>query len=264
MRRCVLGLILPLFLGCAGKNTVAGQDKTKAEQLESSLPSWCQRTCTRLADCVSNTDCDCSGDVCDCTSVDDSCPSDCEKAFAGFTTNEGCAAVGQRYMGCIDHATCADLDSSRACLPTDDEQDQCPNRDDSETIDDVPPAAGGSVDDGGSSTGGTTGGGTGSNPGNSGTAGSTNIPAGPLVTCGSGSGGGMAGGGPATSGVICDESRQNCSDGHNYSWICSRNGQGETACSCLVDSSVTGAFSPGQTCPDTAAVNTGCHWNLSY
>jgi hypothetical protein len=264
MRRYVLGLLLPLFLGCAGKNTVAGEDKTKAEQLASSLPSWCASTCARLADCASGSSCDCSGDVCDCNSVNDSCPAECQKAFAGFTSSgEECATIGQRYKSCVDHATCATLEASRGCLPTEAEQDMCPRPDDSDTVDSPPSSSGGPV--GGPiatppSSGGTSGS---SDPGTPGTAGTTYVPNGDLVSCQSGSGGGMAPGGPATSGIICEESRQDCTDGHNYGWICSRNSQGQEACSCLFDSSVTGGFAPGPTCPDTTTVNAGCHWNLS-
>ena len=68
---CRLWLFLPLFLGCAGKNVVAGEEKTKAEQLESALPSWCQSTCARLRACPESTGCDCDGDVCQCSGVDD-------------------------------------------------------------------------------------------------------------------------------------------------------------------------------------------------
>ena len=50
MRSSVLGLLLPLLLGCSGQNVVAGDEKTKAEQLEASVPSWCESTCSRLLD----------------------------------------------------------------------------------------------------------------------------------------------------------------------------------------------------------------------
>jgi hypothetical protein len=268
MRRCVFGLLLPLFLGCAGKNTVAGEDKTKAEQLESSLPSWCKSTCTRLEACGTNSECDCSGDVCSCGSVGPDCTSDCEKAFSGFIkAGEDCAAVGQRFMSCIDHATCDDLNSSKGCQPTDAERAECPGPDDSDSGGSQPPSAG--TGDGPSQPGGT-GGSTGSS--SNGSAGAAAAPSGgppvtgPLVSCGSGSGGGMAptpDGTSPPSGIICEETRQDCTDGHAYSWFCSRSAQGDTACSCLLDSNVTGAFALGATCPDMAAVNANCHWNLS-
>jgi hypothetical protein len=264
MRRCVFGLLLPLVLGCAGKNTVAGEDQTKAEQLASGLPSWCTSTCARLADCASGNSCDCSGDLCDCSTADTSCPTECQKAFAGFTSGgDACAEVGQRYKSCVDHATCDTLEAVKGCLPTKAEQTMCPGPDDSDTVDN-PPVSGGSVGgpiDTPPSSGGTSS--AGNSSGDPATAGTTSTPSGALVSCRSGSGGGMAAGGPETSGIICEESRQDCTDGHNYGWICSRNSQGQEACSCLFDSSVTGGFAPGPSCPDTTTVNAGCHWNLS-
>src|SRR3954465_7714419 len=82
MRFAVLGLLLPVVLGCAGKNVVAGDEKTKSQQLEAAVPSWCETTCTRLQACPARP-CECTGDLCDCPAeVGSDCPAQCLKAMA--------------------------------------------------------------------------------------------------------------------------------------------------------------------------------------
>ena len=68
---------------------------------------------------------------------------------------------------------------------------------------------------------------------------------------------------PSGSSVTCEEGRDTCSDGHDYSWICVVSSQGEAACSCLLDEQVVGAFDPGVGCPALTEVNAGCGWNLT-
>lgn len=256
MRRSLYGfcLFLPLFLGCSGQNVVAGEEKTKAEQLESALPSWCQSTCTRLRACPAEPcQCDAAGDVCNCVGIDSGCEEQCQKSFDPYIdAGEACAAVGQRFKSCIDDLTCSDLGGDHnPCEITAAERTACPSKGDSET----PPTG---VDDNsvGPSTGGTSG-----------------VYSGPIATAGTAAGPnpvscegsyGSGGGAPVIGGsqVTCEEGRGACSDGHDYSWICARDSQGQRACSCLVDAHAKAGFEPVTDCPDLAAVNAGCGWAL--
>jgi hypothetical protein len=242
-----LGLLLPLFWGCSGTHVVAGEEKTRAEQLESSLTSWCESTCKRLRACPAPDDCDCSGDVCNCVGVDEGCEEQCPAAFERYTgAGEECAAAGQRIQRCIDDITCNQLNGQDPCKPTAAEKDACPEPDDSDT----PPSGG--PNGGGDTATGSTGGSTGTSP----TVGN------PLVHCTDsyGSGGGAPEAGGAH--VSCEEGRSGCSDGHEYSWICSVDSQGQRACSCLVDGVASNGFQPAAECPDLTAVNAGCGWYL--
>jgi len=79
-----------------------------------------------------------------------------------------------------------------------------------------------------------------------------------------GTAGASSGGPPPASAVVCEEGLGGCSDGHEYSWLCAKGSQGETACSCLIDSQVTGGFDPGgPSCPTQLQVNAGCKWNIT-
>lgn len=265
MSRYSCGLLVALTIGgCAGKNTVAGQDKTKAEQLEESLPSWCQSICQRIDTCAEAVPaCDCQGDACDCSGggggTRASCPSECEQEMARYT-NDTCAVVGENLKRCIDTMTCEDFNGSRKCEVSNADKKRCPGVDDSSET--PPSAAGGGapasggtgpVPDPGTGAAGNTGGVVG------GAAGGT------LVSCSSSYGtGGGAGMEPASSAVICEEGRDDCNDGHEYSWICARGSEGQLGCSCFVDSEVTGGFDPQSAdCPSPATVNAGCHWNIA-
>lgn len=262
-----LSLFLPLFLGCAGKNVVAGEEKTKAEQLESALPSWCESTCTRFLACPEPNGCDCSGDVCECAGVDAGCAEQCPKAFARYTdAGEACAVIGQRVMDCFDGVTCSELNGKDPCPTTAAERALCPDSNDG--ISDNPPSGSDGDAVGPAVTGGTSasaGGatftaGTASAGGYYGSAGSA-AGANPVSCEGSY---GAGGGAPASGGsqVTCEEGRAGCSDGHEYSWICVRDSQGQRACSCLVDAHATAGFEPVMDCPDLSAVNAGCGWAL--
>lgn len=241
-----LGLLLPLFLGCSGAHVVAGEEKTKAEQLESALPSWCPSTCERLRACPAPASCDCDGDVCDCVGIDDGCEEQCTALLGRYTgAGEDCAAVGQRIQRCIDGISCSELNGQDPCEATAAEREACPEADETDT----------------SSSGGPNGGGdTGSGP----SAGGGVAPTvdNPLVSCDGayGSGGGAPVGGGSH--ITCEEGRGGCSDGHEYSWICSVDSQGQRACSCLVDGIASNGFQPLADCPDLSAVNAGCGWYL--
>jgi hypothetical protein len=274
MRRCWirLSLFLPLFLGCAGKNIVAGEEKTKAEQLESTLPSWCHDTCERFLACPP-VPCLCEGDVCNCAGIDSGCEKQCPKAFEPYLdAGEGCAAVGQRVQDCFDAIGCSDLGGSDPCPVTDAERALCLHLDDDS--DNLPsgsngPSAGPTVTAGTASIAGTassiSSGGTSSTGGTStaGASGTGGASAGmnPVSCQGSyGTGGGAYAAG--NSQVTCEEGRMGCSDGHEYSWICTRGSQGQRACSCLIDEHTTAGFEPVMDCPDVSAVNAGCGWAL--
>jgi hypothetical protein len=266
-----LSLFLPLFLGCAGKNVVAGEEKTKAEQLESALPSWCQATCARLRACESTTPCQCADDVCNCVGVDENCETQCQSYLAPFIgAGELCANIGERMERCVDGLTCGDLGGQDPCRPTPAEKTACPDPNDP---DDSPPSGGDGDLPEPVATGGTS-----STAGPS-VAGGTTFTAGTASTGGYyGTGGtfagvnpvscegsyGAGGGAPASGGsqVTCEEGRTGCTDGHDYSWICVQDSQGQRACSCLIDAHVTAGFEPVVGCPDLSAVNAGCGWSL--
>ena len=265
MRLGLLSVLLPLVFGCAGKNTVAGEDKTKSEQLGASVPSWCETTCKRLKACPA-VPCDCSqGDVCNCPpSISDSCQQDCAKAMTQFTLDgDACAAVGERFRSCVDAVGCSELTQGQDCQPSAADQAACPNG--SSSGDSSPPDTATGASSGGSSSDT-----SGSNGSPYPTAGSGigGAPAtGPLVSCQSGYGTAGAAGtsaGPPSSAVVCEEGVADCSDNHQYGWLCAVGSEGQTACSCLVDLHTVGGFDPGgTTCPTPAQVNAGCGWNIA-
>jgi hypothetical protein len=273
MRRYVFGLLLPLFLGCAGKNTVAGEEKTKAEQLEAAVPSWCASTCQRLIDCTDGDVCDCSASTesCDCVSYGATCPRECEAEMERWTRGgDVCAAIGERFKDCIDAASCDTVGHGADCKISEAEAQACPDPNAPTVTDPTGPNEGyaGSATGygGGPSTGGPYPiGGTTSYAGSATYGGTSAIggnSAGP-VKCllGYGSGGGQPSD-TSSAAVICEEGRGDCSDGHDYSWICVQDSQGQRACSCLVDSGVTGGFTPTASCPELAQVNAGCGWSI--
>lgn len=285
MRRHVWTLMVPMFLGCSGANVVSGTDQTDAEKLASDLPSWCEETCNRIIACDNGAgeSCSCDGDICECsTPTMAECQQDCEEALSDFSkTTEACADVGRRYVACIDTLGCDELHSEPPCLPPRTELEACEVDDD----DDPPQAgtggtsgdsdggsSGGTVSSAGTSTGGYSGGdvgGTGSggyagtNVGGTGVAGTG--PVGPVVTCDVGSGSGAAGSANMGGGayVTCEETRQECSDGHAYGWICVDDANGHNWCSCFLDNNPVGALPSMGLCPSVPEVNAACGWNLS-
>jgi hypothetical protein len=249
MRAGFWSLVGVWLLGCSGQNVVGGEEKTKAEQLEASLPAWCQSICTELAACPE--DCNCSDDVCYCTGVDEGCAEECQKGFSRYTKTDGCAAVIERVQQCFDANGCDIQTTPGLCGPTDEDRAACPAI--GEDIDEPPQA----IEDPTSPATGTAGSSSMPTPGNSG---GPNYPGVPVTCQGAyGAGGGMPSAGSA---VTCEEGRDGCSDGHGYSWICAVGSQGQTACSCLLDEQVVGAFDPGAGCPSLTQVNAGCGWNL--
>jgi hypothetical protein len=248
MRRSLfgLGLLLPLFLGCSAENVVAGQEKSKAEQLESSLPSWCHDTCERFLACPQDAACYCDvGEACDsCIAVDDGCEAQCAATFVRYIdAGESCAIIGERIKTCIEGVACEDLGGKDPCSASEAEMRACPDPHELDE-DDVSPTVANPISN--------SGGGPGSNAG-----------ANPVSCLGSsGAGGGMPQNGGAQ--VTCEEERGGCSDGHVYSWICSQDSQGQRACACLVDSQAKSSFVPNSSdCPLLAQVNAGCGWALS-
>jgi len=249
MRRCLfgLGLLWPLFLGCSGENVVAGQEKTKAEQLESALATWCPSTCERLRACPASAGCECSvGDDCgSCVGIDEGCERQCAAAFEPYTNaGERCAAVGQRIKTCIDGLTCENLGGEDPCRASNAEMAACPDPND---VDDNPPMIGDNPTAGTGGTGAIAAGGA--NP----------------VSCSDSTA--SAGASPQTNGpkVTCEEGRAGCSNGHIYSWICSQDSQGQRACACLVDSLASASFVPASSeCPTLVEVNAGCAWVLTH
>jgi len=262
MSRYLFGLLVGLTIGgCAGKNTVAGQDKTKAEQLEESLPTWCQSTCQRIDACERVAACDCQGDSCGCSSGGKKdCPAECERELGRFA-NDACAVTGEDFKRCIDTMTCDDFNGNGKCEVTAEEKRRCPEPDEPDDNDTPPSSGGGPVVSGGGGTGPVP------DPG-VGAAGSTGgAVGGAVVKCGSGHGTAGAGssGEPQSSAVICEEGRGDCNDGHEYSWICARGSEGQLGCTCFVDSEVTGGFDPqSSSCPTQATVNAGCNWSIAF
>jgi hypothetical protein len=256
-----------LCLGCAGKNTVAGADKPKAEQLEEAVPSWCERICERMNACASGGACDCSGDVCTCNGGGD-CVSDCHHEMQRYTGGDDeCATVGQRFSSCLDGLTCEQLDHGKQlCRLSEAEDRHCPYHYDDPPVGDDGPSSGtggatgsaGSAASGGVPSG-SAGTGSGGASGGAGNGGVTS------VSCDEGYGVGAAGSSPggSPSSLTCEEGRESCSDAHDYSWVCVQGSQGQLGCTCFVDSQVTGGFDPATaTCPSLATVNAGCGWNI--
>jgi hypothetical protein len=261
MRSLVWSLVLPLLAGCSGTNVVAGEEQPTGASLQASLPTFCQTTCDRLRQCPASADCASSGD---CASVDDSCEPGCSDYFAPYVNaGDACAAVGQRLKNCIGRLGCADLGGSDPCEVTAAESAECPDANGSPQTTGEAGPNGGSVYVGMGYAGSAAVGGS-APMGDGGAGGSAAVPvnANPVTCMGAyGAGGGMSDLGVAV--VLCDEGRDGCSDGHTYSWMCSRDSQGNEACSCFLDGQVAGAFAPGASCPVVAEINVGCGWALT-
>jgi len=262
MKQSLWVFAVAMSFSCAGKNTVAGAEKTPGEQLESSLPAWCAKTCTWFATCAAQNGCSCSADGCDCKGPSATCEDDCQQELRRFTVDDECAAVGERFKDCFDALSCVELDSP-SCRYSKAERDLCPELDGGSDAD--PPLA--DTGTGGISSGPTNAGGSAT----SGVAGSSSAGAsgagsgGPPVSCAEHLGiGGSGAGGAASSEITCDEGADSCDDGHSYAWLCVRGSQGQIGCSCFFDSQVAGSFDPlGTTCPTLPTVNAGCGWNLT-
>lgn len=244
MKPYLFCVVLGLMAGCAGKSTLSGDEKTRAEQLDATVPSWCRITCDRIQGCSD-------------AAAGDHCLAECEAEMARFTGGrDGCAEVGERFKHCIDGMTCEELTHNGACVLSEGDKRLCPESDDSVDVPDGtvdgPPAPG----SGGS--GPLPGGGPGTGSGTAGGGG------GPIVSCNSAYGAVSASRPePASSAVICEEGRAECDDGHDYSWMCVRGSEGQLGCTCFVDSQVTGGFDPqSSSCPSEATVAAGCHWNF--
>lgn len=284
-------LVLPAFLNCSGQNVVAGREKTKAEQLESSLPKWCQATCSKLQQCEEDAGCECSEDVCECTGVDDDCAEDCAEELSTWASgSDECAAIGERIKSCIDGLGCDALGANGGdCNPTAEERDACQKSGEVDPPSGGPgpstPSGGGSISTGfaGSYTGPIATGGTvavgggpsvggaaygaegpgGNGYGNAGHGGRAEGGAGTSgepVTCDGQSASGQAG--SSNSATLCEAGYSECSDDHTYDYYCVKTSEYKSVCSCLVDGSLTRAFEWNESCPEVLQVNVACGWNL--
>jgi hypothetical protein len=272
MQRLVLGLLLPLLAACAGKNTVAGDEKTKSEQLEESVPNWCAKACVKIESCAKQRPCDCSGDVCDCAGgAGYDCPSSCQQAMNEFMNKgETCAGAGLHFQSCIDAASCNELYTDGACYPTDPAEKVCFPKDSAATPTDsgssVGYAGSASIDSGPSSGGasaygGASAGAFGGSVASGGTTGEGGAAA-EAVYCSSGFSTGAAPGN--TTNEICEGGELDCNDGHEYRYLCAHTSDGRSACSCFVDDKVTTAFDPMGECPSRPALYAGCGWNIEF
>lgn len=271
-------LVLPLLFGCSGKHIVAGSDKTKSEQLAESLPTWCREVCETLSVCAAQTPCDCAGDSCTCVETDVAeCQQDCQQELQRYAARgDTCATIGQRFQTCVDQVSCDEFSSSKAnaCEPTRAEQAACPDDEADEPSGAAPVAsggttfsagAGGAPSIGGTGVGGATGGAApgAAGEGSGGAAGTAGATYGEPVSClgAYGVGGGT---GSDAGAVVCEEGRLDCSDGHDYGWLCARGANLSLACSCFVDAELTRGFDPfSEGCPSLERVNEACGFALS-
>lgn len=252
MRNSVAGWFLGFIalMACSGQNVVAGEEKTKAEQLGASLPSWCASACGRLMQC----------EVAD--GVDEDCVEDCHETMSRFTQgSDACATIGERFKDCVDDAGCGLLTEDGLCSLAEEQETECPRPGN--------PDQGGTPPSGnyGGPNYGTTGGTSASGPMVSGgttfTAGSANYDPSATVKCQEGYGTGGAASATGWPSLLCEEGHEGCSDGHDYLMYCVRTSEIVTTCSCLVDQQVVGGFDPGgPMCPTSQQMNAGCRWNL--
>jgi hypothetical protein len=269
--RSVWYWMLPLVLGCSGKHIVAGDDKTKSEQLVDSLPTWCQQICEAIVACTEGRPCDCDGDSCNCASTDVAdCRESCQQEMRRYTSRgEACAVLGQSFQSCVDQLSCEEFSSSKGelCEPSSADM-HCP-----EVGGDGPIASGGTASgpDGGASIGATGAGGAsggetggaapsaGGSAGNGGASGGSG-PSEPVSCLGSY---GLGGTGNVSATILCEEGRLQCSDDHEYGWLCARGSNSQLACSCFVDTQFTRGFDPkSESCPSLELVNEGCNFAL--
>ena len=251
MRGWLIGLGLPLVLACSGKSVDSdGKGPTQAS-VEASLPSWCQSTCEKLAAC----DCNCTGDSCGCrtgiASVSD-CSKNClDELTDGARRSQACAQRIDRFKSCVDASGCAAVDSDLCSM---DDVEACDGDNEAPGAGPAPAGAGGSAPGSGPSA-----------PPVIGTAGSSAsdpIPSDPPVHCSSGGGGGGVGPSPGGAQVICETSYGDCSNGSSYSATCVSTTEGQSSCSCFVNSKLSTAFDPGGVCPSLMQLNYGCGWNI--
>jgi hypothetical protein len=272
MRRYVWTFILPMFLGCAGKNVVSGDGKPTAEELKRDAPSWCEEMCGKYDACQKALPCDCSGEGCECASGPQGCIDSCTEDLTSFSGSAQCVDVAVQVKGCFERSTCAELlDQANPpdCFPNQ-QYDSCTGNGDEDL--DEPPVGGtaGSSADG--FAGGSSAGGSPSVPGTAGAAGTAGYgpggtggsASGPSVTCNAASGSGSAGSANSGGGayVTCEETRGDCSDGHEYGYVCVDDAAGKDFCSCFLDGAPVGALDPVLACPSVSELNSACGWNL--
>lgn len=262
MRARYLGVLASVLWGCSGSHVVAGPDKTEAQKLEDAAPAWCANICPRLRSCEEvpgqGTDCECDGDVCNCSGgngIDDKCEAQCEDLMVGALTSDVCAGVVSRLQRCYDTQGCTIFESNPS--PCRDLENQAQNCYDTGDVGDPPPIGGPNTGDGDAD-----------DP--SAPYGDDPYPVpgyGPtatVVSCLESSAAGQADPpAPGTTDLICEEGRADCSDGHEYTMTCLETYSGQRACVCVFDGVVLGAFAPGPSCPTIDEMNAGCGWRLS-
>jgi hypothetical protein len=270
MQRYVWTLILPMFLGCAGKNVVSGDGKPTEEELKADVPSWCQSMCGKFDSCLKALPCDCEGDACECDSSPRKCVETCTEDLTHFARSPECIEIAVKVHDCFEQSSCEQLldeEHPPSCFPKQG-YEGCRGEDDEG--DEGPPVSGSGgsthdVDGGtaGGIYGGTANGGP-SFPGTAGTSsGTAGAPSSPAVICKGASGSG-AGGSPNSGGayVTCEESRGDCSDGNEYEYVCVDQAGGHNFCSCFLNGALVGALDPELTCPSVGELNLACGWNL--
>lgn len=268
MRPYVWTLILPMFLGCAGKNVVSGDGKPTAEELKRDVPSWCEKMCGKYDSCLKALPCDCSGEGCECANGPAECIENCTEELTSFAQSAQCVDIAVQVRECFAQSTCEELldeDNPPDCFPN--QQYKACKTDEDDDFDSPPVAgtAGSSSDGSGGSLA------TGGSPSVPGTAGngaggaSGGAPNGPAVICHAASGSGSAGSANAGGGayVTCEETRGDCSDGHEYGYVCVDDAAGKDFCSCFLDGAPVGALDPLLTCPSVSELNAACGWNLA-
>jgi len=239
------GLGLPSVVACAGKSVGSGEP-TQAS-VEASLPGWCQSTCENLAVCDGATK----------NGIDSvaECSQNCQaELIDGARVSQACAQRIEQFKSCVDTHGCAVVGDDDVCSLDDAKECDNDNRDDSAS-----PGAGPVPGAGGSAAG------PGPSPGPMvGTAGGSSaaIPSTPAVHCSSGSGTAGEGHAPAGAQVICETSYGDCSNGSSYSATCVSTTEGQSSCSCFVNSKLSTAFDPGGVCPSSMQLNYGCGWNI--
>jgi hypothetical protein len=219
--------------------------------------------CGKYDSCRKAEPCDCSGEGCECASGPEECIESCTEDLTKFAQSPRCVDIAVQVKACFEQSSCKQLldhDNPPDCFPSQ-QYESCSDR--GGDLED-PPVGGtaGSSSDGyaGSAS-------TGGSPSVPGTAGSGagGAPNGPSVTCQAASGSGSAGSANSGGGayVTCEETRGDCSDGHEYGYVCVDDAAGKDFCSCVLDGAPVGALDPVLTCPSVSELNAACGWNLA-
>jgi hypothetical protein len=200
-----------------------------AQQLSSKLATWCPEVCRTLSQCPVPP-CTCQGDLCSCIELPDpaTCPAECQ------------SGMGQQFLGHGD--PCAQIGLAYVDCLSAITCDALTGSGDSPCAPD-PSAQAAACEP-------------------------TAPPPSGVVVCQGGSGSAAAGGTGVTPGtMVCDLTRDGCSDGRAYRVSCTYLGPGaEVSCSCYLDGLPQTSFpwtAGGSSCPPVQEVNAGCGWQLA-